>query len=449
MKTVAVYNMKGGVGKTTTAVNLAYLAAASGRRTLLWDLDPQAASTFTLRVQPHVAGFNKRSLKDSGVFAAAIKETDHHNLDLLPADFAYRKLERFLSSVGKPERVIGSLLDTLCHDFELVFLDCPAGFSLLTEGVFAAADVMLVPTIPSVLSLRMVARLIKWARHSDARVRLAAFFNLVDRRKMLHRRAVEWSMQTPELFLRGFIPSASVVEQMALWRLPLVEFAPREPATTAFAEMWAELQAQLNLGVTNASPRPDWLRMLHVLESLIADLEPVERDEFQTHDLSPKTHHEERGSWAHQRHGVAAAGSSAADTHVSFAHRFDTERRDLEKSGHALELHERNGSYFIVVSGFAGDRRTATSALTEVQIDRAWALEILAGSMSPLMALERRLGRSESPVVERIQWIVGGRKLCRTDTRAGGSSGLLNASGSESATTADNRSQNALRIRRW
>ena len=99
MRTVAVYNMKGGVGKTTAAVNLSYLAAASGRRTLLWDLDPQAASSFAFRVRPGVSGFGKRSFKDGQTLAAAIKETDFHDLDLLPADFAYRKFERFLAPI--------------------------------------------------------------------------------------------------------------------------------------------------------------------------------------------------------------------------------------------------------------------------------------------------------------------------------------------------------------
>jgi chromosome partitioning protein len=416
MKTVAVYNMKGGVGKTTTAVNLSYLAAASGRRTLLWDLDPQAASSFALRVQPRVAGFNKRSLEDGDALAAAIKETDYPHLDLLPADFAYRKIERFLGSLGKPERLIRSLLDTLGREFDLVFLDCPAGFSLLAEGVFAAADTMLVPTIPSVLSLRMVGRLIKWASRSGVRVRLAAFFNLVDRRKALHRRASEWSMENPEVFLRRSIPYASVVEQMAARRLPLPEFAPREAATDAFAEIWAELQTRLDRDVVKTPEQPEWLRMLHVVESLIAELEPEEREEPQAYTLGPTTHNEERGGWAHLRRNLAAAGSPTAETDVSIVHRFDTDRRDLEQSGQVLELYERNGSFFVVASVLEADRRNG-SARTEVQIDKSWAVQILAGAMSPLTALERRLGRPEPRVVEEIRWIAGGRKLRRVDTR--------------------------------
>ena len=193
MSVVAIYNMKGGVGKTTTAVNLSYLAAAAGQRTLLWDLDPQAASSFAFRVRPRVAGFGRKSLESGQALAAAIKETDYDNLDLLPADFAYRKLDRLLDHLGKPKRVVTALLDTLGRDYDVVFLDCPAGFSLLTEGIFAAADAVLVPTIPTVLSLRTVAQLIKWADRSDSPSELAAFFSMVDRRKALHRRACDWS----------------------------------------------------------------------------------------------------------------------------------------------------------------------------------------------------------------------------------------------------------------
>jgi chromosome partitioning protein len=232
---VAVYNMKGGVGKTTTAVNLSYLAASAGRRALLWDLDPQAASSFALRVRPHVHGFGKGSLENGEALTASIKETDYPNLDLLPADFAYRKFDRLLDAVGKPERVVTALLGTLRRDYNVVFLDCPAGFSLLTQGIFASADAVLVPTIPAVLSLRMVARLIKWAARSDSQADLTAFFSMVDIRKTLHRRACEWSAGHPEVFLSGQVPYASVVEQMSVRRMPLPAFAERDAATNAFA----------------------------------------------------------------------------------------------------------------------------------------------------------------------------------------------------------------------
>ena len=145
MSVIAVYNMEGGVGKTTTAINLSYLCAAAGQRTLLWDLDPQAASSFAFRIRPHVPGFRKRRWSNGDVFAEAIKQTDYDGLDLLPAISRYRKLDRLLGRLGNPERVMSGLLGDLARGYDVVVLDCPPGMSLLTEGVFAAADIVLVP----------------------------------------------------------------------------------------------------------------------------------------------------------------------------------------------------------------------------------------------------------------------------------------------------------------
>ena len=130
MSILAVYNLKGGVGKTTTAVNLSYLSAAAGRRTLLWDLDPQGASSFAYRIKPNVAGFGRKSLESGQALTAAIKETDFDGLDVLPADFAYRKLDRLLGTFGKPERVMGDLFRALGREYDVILLDCPPGFSL-------------------------------------------------------------------------------------------------------------------------------------------------------------------------------------------------------------------------------------------------------------------------------------------------------------------------------
>jgi len=163
MTTIAVYNMKGGVGKTTTAVNLAYLAAEAGHRTLLWDLDPQAASTFAYRIRPHVAALGRSRFSDAAALCAAIRQSDYDNLCVLPADFACHKLDGWLSSLDDPTGVFSTLLDTIGREFDVVLLDCPAGFSRLMEATLATADAVLAPTIPTVLSLRTLARVLKQA----------------------------------------------------------------------------------------------------------------------------------------------------------------------------------------------------------------------------------------------------------------------------------------------
>src|SRR5262249_49635364 len=155
-----------------------------------------------------------------------------------------------------------------------------AGFSLLIEGIFATVDAVLVPTIPTVLSLRSVARMIKWADRSESPSQLAAFFSMVDRRKALHRRACEWSWAHRDIFLTGQIPYASVVEQMRVKRMPLPVFAPRDPATSAFAAIWLELETRLQeQKERNARYAPNRLSVLRSIESLIDAIEAEERRE--------------------------------------------------------------------------------------------------------------------------------------------------------------------------
>jgi chromosome partitioning protein len=114
MRIYATYNIKGGVGKTTTAVNLASLAAESGLRTVLWDLDPQGAASFMFRVKPRIKGGGKAIIGGKRSLDETIKGTDFDNLDLIPADFTYRNMDLLLdggaggdgggSPGGKPAR---------------------------------------------------------------------------------------------------------------------------------------------------------------------------------------------------------------------------------------------------------------------------------------------------------------------------------------------------------
>jgi cellulose biosynthesis protein BcsQ len=104
MRVVATYNIKGGVGKTSAAVNLGYLAARDGMRTLIWDLDPQGSATYLFRVKPKVKGGGKALVAGRRTLDEAIKETDFDRLDLMPADFSYRNLDLDLDSTQAADR---------------------------------------------------------------------------------------------------------------------------------------------------------------------------------------------------------------------------------------------------------------------------------------------------------------------------------------------------------
>ena len=253
MRIYAVYNIKGGVGKTTTAVNLAYLAAESGLRTVLWDLDPQAAASFMFRVKPKVKGGGKALIGGKRPLDDAIKGTDFDNLDLIPADFTYRNMDLLLDAAsggaggdtpgGKPARKLSKLLAPLADEYDAIFLDCPPSVSLVSENVLHAADVIVVPLIPTTLSVRTLEQLAEFVGEFNGRKpELLAFFSMVDRRKKLHREITEKLFVERTEVAHTVIPALSVIETMSVERAPVAVYAPKSSAAKAYRALWAELR---------------------------------------------------------------------------------------------------------------------------------------------------------------------------------------------------------------
>lgn len=240
MASIAVYSMKGGVGKSTLAVNLAWAAATlSGRKTLLWDLDAQGAASFVIgsgKAPPAPArALFAREIEPE----ALIRPTATPNLDLIAADPSLWKLDRFLFDLGKKHR-LGKLIEMLGTRYERILLDCPPGMSETSEQVLRAADLIVAPVIPSPLSHRALDAVVAFAgRQSGRHAPILPVFSMVDRRRALHRAALEARPDWPVL------PMASAVEQMATERAPLAAFAPRSPAAEAFNALWRGIERRI------------------------------------------------------------------------------------------------------------------------------------------------------------------------------------------------------------
>lgn len=246
MRVVATFGIKGGVGKTSAAVNLATLAAGEGRRTLLWDLDPQGAAGYLLRVKPKVKGGSIGLLTGRRDLDEAVKATSVNGLDLLPADVSIRSADTALQDAKKPDKQLGRLLKTVRDDYNVVFLDCPPGLSLLSENVFAAVDVLLVPLIPSPLSLRTYEQLDEFlTQNGRAGLRVHPFFSMVDGRKRLHGQVRAELMERTPAVLASWIPAASAIERMGLTRQPLVVSEPSSRAAQAYRGLWSEVSGLL------------------------------------------------------------------------------------------------------------------------------------------------------------------------------------------------------------
>jgi chromosome partitioning protein len=243
MKILASYNIKGGVGKTATAVNMGYLAARDGMRVLLWDLDPQAAASFLLRVKPRVKGGGAALIRGSRDLDDAIKGTDFERLDLLPADFTYRNLDLILDATKKPTQRLARLLRPLSTEYDLIVLDCPPSISLLSESVLHAADVLLVPLIPTTLSVRTLDQLSEFISGFDEhRPTVLAFCSMIDRRKRLHLEIAERLPAERSDVAATVIPALSLIERMSVERAPVGAFAPRSAAARQYAALWQEVK---------------------------------------------------------------------------------------------------------------------------------------------------------------------------------------------------------------
>jgi chromosome partitioning protein len=248
MKVIALYNIKGGVGKTAACVNLAYSCAKSGMKTLLWDLDSQGAASYYFNVKPEVKGGTKKLFKTKEI-GELVKETDIENLDLLPADFSYRHMDLYLDNSKKPKKQMHEFLGRFEDDYDVLFLDCPPSFSLVSENIFNSADVMLVPLIPTTLSLRTYEQILEYVgEHKKLSLQLMPFFSMVDRRKKLHLETTGNGENSIAGLLRTSIPYLSIIEFMGVRRAPVGLFASKSQAAALFDQLWKEIviRAKLN-----------------------------------------------------------------------------------------------------------------------------------------------------------------------------------------------------------
>jgi chromosome partitioning protein len=245
VKVLATYSIKGGVGKTTAAVNLAHEAAVSGARALLWDLDPQGAATFFVRVKPAIKGGATRLIDNIGSLEANVRATDHPALHIVPADFSLRHLDLRLDDAKHPTQRLRALLEPLADRYDVAILDCAPGITLTSESVFGAADALLVPTIPTTLSRRTLDQLTHFLEDHPPAPMVLPFASMVDRRKRLQRDLVAQMLAEVPGILPTTIPNASVIEQMGVERAPVAAFAPTTPAAIAFRQLWADITAKL------------------------------------------------------------------------------------------------------------------------------------------------------------------------------------------------------------
>jgi len=238
--------MKGGGGKTAASVNLAYLSAKDGFKTLLCDLDPQGASGYYFRIRDSKNFSTKKFLKGGKNIHNNIKGTDYENLDLLPSKLSYRNFDIELDSLKHSKTQLNSILSDLKDEYDIIFLDCSPGITLLSENIFNSSNIILVPVIPTTLSVRTYLMLLKFFKKQNLdESKIHPFYSMVELRKTMHQDAISQMSYNIDNFLGAQIPYRSNVEKMGVYRKPLGDYEPFSPAAFAYSILWKEIQ-QIN-----------------------------------------------------------------------------------------------------------------------------------------------------------------------------------------------------------
>jgi len=243
MTTLALYSNKGGVGKTAAAVNLSYLAALSGAKTLICDLDPQSSATYYFRVKPRLKSGAKGFIKSGKQVYESIKGTDFENLDLLPADFSLRNLDVAFDKVKRSKKRLRKILNPFKAEYDFIFLDCPVTISILAENILNAVDYALVPLIPTTLSVRTYKQLLSFCNKNNYDAgKIYTFFSMVDRHKKMHRETIATVSKAYNGVLQSFIPYLAQIEKMGIYRAPVAVFSPASVASRSYQNLWDKVQ---------------------------------------------------------------------------------------------------------------------------------------------------------------------------------------------------------------
>lgn len=245
MTTIALYNLKGGVGKTASCVNLAYLAAADGYNTLIWDTDQQGSASYYYKVKAKQYQYAEAIYAKNAAVKDHILPTTFEHIHILPAvnnSTAVHDVNLLLSNSKNP---IKNILKQVSGTYEFVFIDCPPGFSQLTQHIIDAVDYVLMPVIPTTLSVRSyhIVKVYMKENKLDAQ-KLTCFFTMVDSRKSLHQNVMK-ELHKDKRFFNTYIPYLSDVEKMGVYRAPIMEYANSSYAATCYRQLWAEIKEGL------------------------------------------------------------------------------------------------------------------------------------------------------------------------------------------------------------
>lgn len=248
MKTISVANQKGGVGKTTTAVNLSACLAEQKKKILMVDIDPQGNGTSGFGVDKDEVEYSIYDVLINGVdIESAIIKTDYKNLDICPSNIQLSGAEIELSELENREFILKRALEKVKNNYDFIIIDCPPSLSLLTVNAFAASDSVLIPiqceyyALEGLSQLMHTIKLIRKGINPDLELE-GALMTMFDSRTNLSIEVVEEVKKAlPHKVCKTVIPRNVRLSEAPSFGVPVIEHDSSSRGAYCYRELAKEI----------------------------------------------------------------------------------------------------------------------------------------------------------------------------------------------------------------